>query len=580
MGTTTSDDRTNRRLSLAIASIVFGLIPPCGPCSLQAQVPEPDPAKLELRRPAGDAKSPRSKATPEEELEGQIADLYEQVEARKKTRKSNASIVADVDAGFRDEFRANHLALTELRDAKESGEPFRTLVVRQKILAMYLVELGNRLQTPNPRDLVHQVLQKARALRRHAAARKPEFQKKIGELEQKINTEVRQSPTRRFQRMTVDEITRSILGEDAAYETESNKYVHPTAQEGTLQEYRDPMRRLLRIQWTGKQLAIDREHWDSPFAGKSESAVVDEVSTLLASRGYEEISAKNGHVVGFRSGNQQVRSNVQRLFQNFQKSARGGTHSHSVTNMRSETAKIGVALDTGSPFRFEISERDGSNRLLKIRQSGRALTIQFLGEILLDFQQSENGTVRIREIDNEDVFQMSADSFADLYRENPEYCELRLFPLLDHIGIVAPFSRFDEPVLSFVEKTAMTMLRSGQLDFDSLLSSLGHRDYAKREVAMAALRDDIDFYAARLLDTMENSQMPTEMRMRVQTLVRHASRKRRSIENEAALIVQSHRLLDDPEYLRVVVSRCRESATDAIAARITQLEKQDRSGTE
>ncbi len=512
----------------------------------------------------------------EELLQQKIDELEAEWKERLAVEAANRDIVSELESRFREEFLENHTRLLKELGEQEPSADFNERLERQKVLRMYLVELDTRSQTQHPQDQsLYQFLQKVRQLRNHRVANNALLQQKIASLEQEINgtiQEAQQNSSHGLRKKTIREVEQSLVGGSSDYIHEVSLDAHPTVRAGDLQKYRQQLRQLLRIRWTDSGLAIDRDHWDIPFAGKSEATIAEEVTVLLAGRGYKKTPVSAQQHVVYRGGPSQYRSNPQRLFQQFLSSPMRG-HQSGSDRMRTELGDVYIMLDAGRPFCFEISANDNTHEILRIRQSGRGLTIQYLGDILLDFEQADDGTVRIRELDRDDSFDFTAENFAKLYRDQSEYCELRFFPLLDHLGIVPPVSRFDPAVLSFVGRLAESWQLADQPDFQSLLVELGSRDYAQREMAMDVLRQNLDLYAAELRDALDHGDLVTEQRMRVRTLVRQASRKGRILESEAALIAQTQDLLNDVSYLEVALTRCPETARAAIAARLAQLEQ-------
>ncbi len=540
--------------------------------SSSAQVlPIPVPNQQQIPAPrAADAQNQA-----EEIFLAKFAEIQANWQAHLDAEAANRTIIEKLESKCRGEYLDNHARLLDEPDGVAHSPEFEELVRQQKILRMYLVELDARrqLQIPQQQSL-QALLQQVHQLRRLPLANQPVMQQRIQDLEQRISSKYRSaqmSTSRNARKKTIRDIAKSLVEGPMDYDRDFHPYAHPTAQSGVLQDYRETMRQLVRIRWTGERLAIDRDHWDVPFAGKSEAAIADEVTTLLVSRGFKEPPNDPEQRMAYRGGGPQYRSNPQRLFQQFL-GPNGGGGNYGVGRMRVELGVMTVMLDAGRPFCLEYSDNTGRRDLLKIRQAGDALSIQYLGEIVLDFQQTEKGNVRIRELNDDESFDLNAESFARLYQQHPEYCELRFFPLLDHLGIVPPLSRFDPAVIRFVARSAENLHRADGKSFQQLLMDLSDRDYVTREKAMDALQQDIDAYAGELMQALQDGGLTMEAKLRVRSLIHHAGREGRILESEAALVAQTHNLVNDLPYLEIAESRCVEPTRSLISARITQLE--------
>jgi hypothetical protein len=217
-------------------------------------------------------------------------------------------------------------------------------------------------------------------------------------------------------------------------------------------------------------------------------------------------------------------------------------------------------------FQFDFVENQLRASMLRVREDSESgLYIGFLGDTLFRFKQSAKGNVTILEATDEDTFRFQAPTFAEFYRSHVDYCEFRLLPLLDHLGIGLPLSRHDSRVIQCVIAQLRTLSRHGSTDIAHLIEQLGSDEYSQREQAAMALRDGIGFYAPELRTALDK-QLSMEARMRIQSLLRDAEM------DSSKEVVLALALLDDIEYLKVILTRCSGADQPFVSARIKHLQ--------
>jgi hypothetical protein len=243
----------------------------------------------------------------------------------------------------------------------------------------------------------------------------------------------------------------------------------------------------------------------------------------------------------------------------------GGANDNHRLAIRSERMEARLST-TPSSFSFDFSENDARAAILRIREDeASGLSISTLGDVTFRFQQAPDGAVDIVELAGDDAQRFKAPSFADFYRENVAYCELRFLPLLDHLGITVPMLRLDDQVIHCViaELEAMQNRHAG--DAEKLVERLDSEQYAVREQAARELRDGIAIFAPSLKAALDEP-LSIEARMRIKSLLQDAK------PSQTEDMIAALQLLSDVEYLEVVKQRCAADDQQLVAWRIQQLQ--------
>jgi hypothetical protein len=473
--------------------------------------------------------------------------------------------------GLEQEYHANHDELLRLRDIPDPSvhrDERKKLVRRQKIIAQHLIELDTRQSSHVVFDN-DQYRALAKLQQRREVMTDPALQRRVTNLLQ-VMMQSRQGARQQIIK-TIAEITFPLVGDDhlALHEVAAAN-VYPAATHGVLQDYGRHVSRLIRIQWNGRQLELDRHHWDQPFAGKTDREIAKEVDALLTDRGYKApLVANRGRMAMFR-GNPQGRSNLARVFSAMQQgrpigsSPLGGNNNHQRLSMRTKLMEARLTSDPGS-FTFDFIENDARAAMLRIRENkDTGLSIAFVGDVLFRFKQSADGAVEVVEMAGDETMRYTAPSFAEFYRDHVDYCEVRFLPLLDYLGITIPMSRLDERVVQCVIAELQALAEHRSDDVQQLIEQLGSKEYAQREAAAQMLKEGIVRYAPSMRVALGES-LSVEARMRIKSLLQHSQ------GNQTEEMVAALKLLEDVEYLKVVRTRCADDDQEMVASRIEQL---------
>jgi hypothetical protein len=272
-------------------------------------------------------------------------------------------------------------------------------------------------------------------------------------------------------------------------------------------------------------------------------------------------------------GNRMGQNNLSRLFHAMQegqqasRSSSGGANGHNHLSMRTEQMEARLST-TPDSFSFDFSENDDRATILRVREDkAKGLSISTLGDVTFRFRQAPDGAIDVVELAGDETLRFKAPSFADLYRENVEFCELRLLPLLDHLGLTLPMSRLDDQVIRCVIAELQALQQRRPDNAQALIQQLGSEQYAQREEATRQLKDDLAFYAPALRAALDEP-LSIEARMRIRSLLQDAK------PSQTEEMVVALKLLDDVEYLKVVQQRCAGDDQQLVASRIEALQSE------
>jgi hypothetical protein len=242
-------------------------------------------------------------------------------------------------------------------------------------------------------------------------------------------------------------------------------------------------------------------------------------------------------------------TNVERLFHEL-RGAGGNSYSRSGSGQTVRMSFRKSSFETRmnlSPIRFEltIEELKSPGRLMRVVESEKGLDILLVGDLVHRFSSRDDG-VTVIDVTHDDVLKFHAKSFADLYRQEPRFVEMRFFALLDHLGITLPASRFHPQIVSrLLEIIAMDESRL-QAEVDELVVDLDADRFTTREAAYAKLLAKIGEYYDLLYAMQEDEFFSTEVAARIKKLLTTNTVKEAS---QLDGVISVLRLADDVEYL-------------------------------
>jgi len=554
----------------------------------EVDLPADVPAELReaIERRRQEAKGEGDSITEGDEKEDGISDedqklldeFFKELEDIVDGSGKRAQTISDLKDELQAEYRTNELVL------KDNPEE-RKLMDRQKLIAQYYMDLSTRSVESDPRKMHERVSTVSKRVR--------EFRKahpKLSRLEDFRTREraIRNSAMQRgggfggfgFDRNSSMLTTmKSLSATGVAPDIWEPKVTraHPGEENGVLQENAFALRRLLRLRWDGEQLDLDRNHWGDAFAGETLQSIVKDVDHLLEERGVTAIVNDDENrnrqrmimMNGMAQGVDGSASHLGRIFKELQSS--GGGYSGGGGNGRwtteSNSLSASLALN-GTNFQFRFTEASFPNRTVILNSKDGALRFIVLGDLVHRFTQHTGEKVQVTEILNDEVINHTAQTFAALYRTQPRYVEDRFFPLLEHVGIVPPLSRFDAPVVQRVCELLKGNRAEVKERFDAIAVNLDVDEFTKRDAAYRAIRANLDEFFPFIYEASKDETLSIESRARISKLLEIGNQNGTA---ELDSMIAGLGLTNDSEYLAELSEIAPADARPALKAQIDSL---------
>ncbi len=517
--------------------------------------------------------------TVSEKFEKFAKEIEDEMERRELEGNKNLKIVRTLQEEQRKIFRERHTELKQLaaeRRTRETRKAISEQLKKQRLAGARLNELEQKAEmlmasSSDGRNRNNDLMTKLHGFTRNLSAEERTKFHQDGKAQRRHSAllqKVMASRHRSYNQQGYVDLTDSLVEQ---IEINEVRYPdHPGNQNGALQDARDSLNRLLRLTWQGNQIAVDQGHWDELFAERSPTDLSKDVDLLLKKHGVS-MPETDRHGMPFRHGIPQT--NVARLFdllrQEFGNSGRSssGSSNNITVSFTGSTANAQLVLK-GNLFRFEFRERAFPHRLLIIEQAGPQLTMTLYGDVVLRFKQADDGSIRVVETMEDELITRSSDSLGKLYQTDPEFVETRLFPLLYHVGIIPPASRFDSSIVDRVVERLGTALETNDAETAfRLISELDADDYQIRQAATKRLEAKVDQFRELLVAAANDQDASFEKRSRIKFLLDKDSLD--SVESDG--LISSLRLLDDPQYLAIIMQELGEDDCKPIAHRLEKL---------
>ena len=488
-----------------------------------------------------------------------------------------STTVSDLEEKFKAEFHLN-----EQKFAESKRNEQREILDRQRLIAQYMIDLSMRKSEQSRFGMNDQVRKVNDALndfrREHPQlGRNERFREMQREMPQRAMRNRRgfagshEQPTltSMMKRLSAGEVLK--LGE----EIESTR-AHPGEQRGPITGRRDALRAMLKLHWDGEQLRIDRRHWDVPYAGQSAGDINAEVTAMLEERGVklnQQQQQQRQMAMMQRFGGTGAQSNILRLFDELRGSTRTGygrtAQGDAVRTYFQDGALHARLLSSSSSFELVLQELHGPSRTLRVADSDKGLSIVLLGDNLIHrFHQQPDGTVSVVEVLDDEVVSQKAQSAAQLYGKEPRFVEDRFFALLDHIGVVAPLTRFHPYVVEQLIETLATDQDAIRSEVAELVRKLDASRFATRESAYAELKQGIEEYYECLYGFRKDNELSREVRARIGKLLAFGSGDNAV---HAGSLVSVMGLASDADYLDEVRDLVKEADRALVDERLKQL---------
>lgn len=534
-----------------------------------------------------DGEQPEDQKARDEKI---IDELFEELEEMLSGKDQLSISAKEIKSELKSEYQRNQRTLHQPKNAP--ADELEKIQDRQKVIIQYAVELDSRVNSHDrpfgensPMRQIQSRLSKFHRQNPRIRRENKDFQRRESELMRKAMMGRRgfRGP---HAGKSMSEIEREFSLDDLPELVSRRERLqsHPGEQAGAIQDRRSAIRNLLRLKWKGNQLTLDRDHWDTAFAGKTVSDIREDVDHLLQKKGAPTSRIdedENAARMAFMRQRHNDQANVERLFAELNQAGIGSSSRSSgngQVKMAFDDGNIQARIDSrNDKFQFQILESAGPGRLMRVVDSPQGLLVMLVGDMVHRFHQSKNGEVRLVEIlDDDEVVTIKAASFAELYRDHPQVVERRLIPLLDHVGIVPPASRFDRQIVDrLIERLAIDV-NGIRKEVMALVEDLDGNKFTKREAASEQLRVNLDQYYEFLVPLQDETSLSREARARIRKLL--IEKPRATAELDVA--ISAMQLTSNREYLSEVKEIVGDDQATAIDRRIKEIAAESNGATE
>jgi hypothetical protein len=344
-------------------------------------------------------------------------------------------------------------------------------------------------------------------------------------------------------------------------------------QQGPLRTIAEPLRDLCRLGFADGQLTLDREHW-STVVGQQDKDKDD-----------DQQDQPGGNVVILPGGNARIRGRILVGIAG-RHGAGGGDLDKLIARVRSRMGPTQSSMSAGGKgrtvafssqklsfsassndrsFSMTARELEGPQRLLRMdhQADGKALVqlISADGKHVLLLYQGPDGQARLTRVAGQDVQTLQAGSFLELYGQNRELFEQKIWPELQRVGIGLPMMpnspEIVEATLRILEGMQPETARKGR----ELLEQLAAGNFKKREAATEALRANYLAYSGLIQAQLAEKDIDNETRHRLETVVKANAQAHRRAE-----MVHTLKLTDQPHYLVELMGRTESQARRKLLA--------------
>jgi hypothetical protein len=528
----------------------------------------------------GEVEKPIKDLTIDERFAKFADEIEKEMERRELEGNKSLQIVRQIQDEQRTAYRDSHeeiKSLTAKKQTRETRDAINEAVKRKRLAGARLNELEQRAVLlvsastgRDNNDLMQKVSRFASDLSREDRSkwqRNSDMQRRYSQLMQKIMT-ARHRHYPGQQGFT--DLTAGLVGEEI--ELDKVRYPdHAGAQDGTIQKVRPALNRILKLSWMGNRIIVDAAHWDELFAGRSPEDLQNDVDNILKQN---DVTMPNADQNGMPFNRGMNSPNVARLFDLLRsefgnvgsRSSSGGALVNS--SFSSVEAASELELKPGT-FRFEFRERNFPRRLVMLEQnSNGTVSVTLYGEVVLRMQQKEDGSISVVETVGNQLIHREAESLGKLYLEEPEFIEERLFPLLHHVSIIPPASRFDPRIVNRVVDRLNILMEIEDIEaINKLISDLDHDDFKIRQAATKRLEAKADHYREILIAAANQDGASFETRSRIKYLLDQSSLETADSDS----LINTLRLMENPEYLAIMMQQLQEEDFQPVGKRLEEL---------
>lgn len=347
--------------------------------------------------------------------------------------------------------------------------------------------------------------------------------------------------------------------------------VEPGFEKGRFQELAGPIGRLLKLTWEGKALRLDRGHWEQAFKGKTGQQALTALERELTE--HDGLDRDRAARLAQRLLSLPP---AEMAFERLKAIVGYGSSSSSTgsSGRKQEFSGRGLAARmqlSGESFRVLLEEEEAPGRTLILRDDGlgdvQIVLADAKGRLLLAVNQSSEGQFRVAHIAGGEVFAEGAASFEDFHARHRRYVEKRLFPLLKHVGVVLPWTRYAPQVRRAVLDKIRRPLTPGQIELArKLIRQLNDDSFKKREEATKALSANFGRYRDLIEQAAKEPTLSPEAASRLGKIVAENSDR-----DQVDQFIAARKLTEDVGYLVYLMQEVEEGERAEVARALKDL---------
>ncbi len=342
---------------------------------------------------------------------------------------------------------------------------------------------------------------------------------------------------------------------------------HLKYEQGPINELSDEIGSLIRLQWSGRNIALRQD-----FPAVDEDAEFEKRVQKFIDRGLDRDRAER--FAGQRAGGLEVSHPVQKAFNSIAENSGGsrnaGGGGDNYRCMFSNQDISGTCRTSRDFVRIEFSENyDPNQRFVFDDPEGPRVSLLFTSdELIVEFRQQADGQIRIAIVADEPHL-FTATDYKSLVDDDPLLVKELLQPLFSHLGIVAPFTIHSPEVKLALITQLLAMSDEDSSRVQKELEALESENEEDRVAAYDRLAEGFEFWENAISDHVTEETISTETR----NLLKQIGDKAKN--HPANNYIKDHKLMSSPLFLVDLLEGRSAEEQDLIVNQLKRVTGQD-----
>jgi hypothetical protein len=353
-----------------------------------------------------------------------------------------------------------------------------------------------------------------------------------------------------------------------------------STRDGALQKHSEGLSALIGIGWRGKGLCLDPAHWGRSLEGKSKEEIIEEFTESLVKGGVPKEIAKRVAMRRARDVASVWELPFERLKMNVGAASAGSGSRAGRRYSRFTGHELDVTFEEyESSYRILAHERQTPGRMIDVvsdqKDAFRLSLLRTDASLAIVIDQTADRCV-VRQIRDEKVILLKAESFRALYNEHHAYIDGVLVPVLEELGVSMPAM----PLSTRIRAAVLSRLR-GEVEegeraaVEKLIRQLDSQTYAERMGATQKLTVNYGRYAEQIAEIMDEIDAGRGPDLSAEALVRLRKIVDDNMQSDrTARAVKELDLLNDVAYLVELLAVSQGDDRAVVAGRLTELTDQ------